>query len=185
MVAEMQQLGMLVDISHVSDKAFWDVLETAERPVFASHSCCRSLQPHNRNMTDDMIAALGESGGVINVNFVASFIGPGTTSGYVEVTKPPLEEIADPFDFLVKKGEGSGPPLSRLIDQFDHAIKMAGPTHVGMGSDYDGASQFPDGLHDISTMPLVTYALLERGHSALVVEGILGANDVRLLRETL
>ena len=184
-VAEMQQLGMLVDISHVSDRSFWDVLETSERPVFASHSCCRSLQDNPRNMTDDMITSLGEAGGVINVNFVSGFVGAGTALGYQEPTKAPEGEITDPFDALTKKGPGVGPPMSRLIDHFDHAVSLAGPTHVGIGSDYDGASHFPVGLDDISYMPLVTGALLERGHSAEVVEGILGANDVRLLGETL
>jgi membrane dipeptidase len=184
-VAEMQQLGMLADISHVSDKAFWGVLETAERPVFASHSCCRSLQDHPRNMTDDMIVALGEADGVINVNFVSGFVGPGYSTAYIEATKAPESEISDPFDFLVKKGQGVGPPVSRLMDHFDHAIKLAGPTHVGIGSDYDGASMFPIGLEDISSMPLVTASLLERGHSPEVVEGILGANDLSLLRKTI
>ena len=184
-VAEMQQLGMLVDISHVSDKSFWDVLETSTRPVFASHSCCRSLEDHPRNMTDDMITSLGESGGVINVNFVSGFVGYGTASSHVEPTKAPLEDMIDPFDFLVKKGSGVGPPISRLMDHFDLAVKLAGPKHVGIGTDYDGASHFPVGLDDISFMPLVTDALLGRGHSSDVVAGILGANDLRLLRETL
>jgi membrane dipeptidase len=184
-VTEMQQLGMIVDISHASDKAFWQVLETAERPVFASHSCCRTLQDNPRNMTDDMIVALGESGGVINVNFVAVFVGPGDTAGYIEPTKVPLDQMLDPFDYLTKRAEGNGPPISRLIDHFDLAIKLAGPANVGIGTDYDGTSQFPVGLEDISFMPIVTQALLDRGHSPEVVEGILGANDLRLLRETL
>ena len=184
-VREMQQLGMVVDISHVSDKAFWDVLEVAERPVFASHSCCRTLQEHNRNMTDDMITALGQAEGVINVNFVAGFVGPGDTPGYVEATKAPPEEIMDPFDFLIKTGDGNGPPMSRLMDHFDLAVKLAGASQVGIGTDYDGASKFPTGLDDISFMPLVTQGLLDHGHSAEVVQGILGANDIRLLRKTL
>jgi membrane dipeptidase len=184
-VAEMQQLGMIVDISHVSDKSFWDVLETAERPVFASHSCCRSLQDHPRNMTDDMITALGEADGVINVNFVAAFIGSGNGTDYIAAAAAAVGEIGDPFDELVKTGQGDGPSMSRLMDHFDLALKLAGPGNVGIGSDYDGASVFPVGLDDISTMPLVTAALLDRGHSPKVVEGVLGANDLRLLRETL
>jgi membrane dipeptidase len=184
-VAEMQQLGMLVDISHVSDKSFWDVLETSERPVFASHSCCRTLRNHNRNMTDDMIVALGEADGVINVNFVAGFVWVDPSDDNEQSMKGSERDMKDPFDFLTSKGSGVGPPMSRLMDQFDLAIKLAGADHVGIGSDFDGASHFPIGLDDISRMPLVTDALLERGHSSEAVEGILGANNLRLLGKTL
>ena len=184
-VQEMQQLGMVVDISHVSDKSYWDVLEVSERPIFASHSCCRTLQEHNRNMTDDMIVALGEADGVININFVAGFVGGDPSTGYRHSQKPASNEMRDPFDFLTKKGEGQGPPIDRLMDHFDHAVNLAGPEHVGIGTDYDGASHFPIGLDDISKMPVVTDALLGRGHSPSVVEGILGANDLRLLKKSL
>ena len=184
-VREMQQLGMIVDISHVSDKSFWDVLETAKRPIFASHSCCRSLQEHPRNMTDDMITSLGQADGLININFVAGFVGGDPSTGYRHSEKPDESDMKDPFDFLTKKGVGAGPPISRLMDHFDHAVALAGADHVGIGSDYDGASHFPIGLDDISMMPLVTESLLQRGHSPEVVEGILGANNLQLFRKTL
>ncbi|MBT4125709.1 MAG: membrane dipeptidase [Chloroflexi bacterium] len=184
-VTEMQQLGMIVDISHVSDKSYWDVLEVAARPIFASHSCCRALQDHPRNMTDDMITSLGQADGVINVNFVAGFVGGDLSTGYRHSQKPDAAEMKDPFDFLTKKGEGEGPPISRLMDHFDHALKLAGTTHVGIGTDYDGASHFPIGLDDISKMPLVTEALLQRGHSHDVIAGVLGANDLKLFEKTL
>lgn len=184
-VSEMQQLGMVVDISHVSDKSYWDVLEESERPIFASHSCCRSLQDHPRNMTDDMITALGQADGVINVNFVSGFVGGNPSMGYKHSRKPDELEMADPFDFLTKKGEGEGPPIDRLMDHFDLAIKLAGSDHVGIGTDYDGASHFPVGLEDISKMPLVTESLLRRGHSHDVVEGILGKNNLNLLEKSL
>jgi membrane dipeptidase len=134
------------------------VLETSERPVFASHSCCRSIQDHTRNMTDDMITSMAQAGGAININFVSGFVWDESTAENPPPGKPPASELIDPFDFLTKKAPGQSPPLSRLMDQFDHAIKLAGPAHVGIGSDYDGASHFPIGLDDISRMPLVTQA---------------------------
>jgi len=138
-------------------------------------------------MPDDMIVALGEADGVMNVNFVAGFVWTDPSDGSIQPTKAPERDMNDPFDFLTSKGKGSGvgPPMSRLMDQFDLAIKLAGAEHVGIGSDFDGASHFPIGLDDISRMLLVTDALLERGHSPEAVEGILGANDLRLLAKTL
>ena len=184
-VKEMQELGMLVDISHVSDKAFWDVLETSQRPIFASHSCCRSLQNHTRNMTNDMILALSEAQGVMNVNFVSGFVGGQPSSNAEIPNKPDPDNMLDPFDFLTKKGNGYSPPMDLLLDQFDLAIKLAGPESVGIGSDFDGASYFAAGLDDISCMPLVTNGLLERGHSAGIIEGILGTNNIRLFEKSI
>ena len=184
-VKEMQQLGMLVDISHVSDKAFWDVLETSQRPIFASHSCCRSLQNHTRNMTNDMLLALSEAQGVVNVNFVSGFVGGQPSSEDEIPKKPDPDNMVDPFDLLTKKVSGYSPPMDMLLDQFDLAIKLAGPGSVGIGSDFDGASYFAAGLDDISCMPLVTNGLLERGHSPRVIESILGANNLRLFEKSI
>ncbi len=184
-VREMQRLNMLVDISHLSDPAFWDVIEVAERPVFASHSSCHALQPHTRNMKDDMIEALAKNGGVMNINFFGGFIGANPETGHVEPTlrKPPV--YRDPFDRIAYMVPEPGPPLSRLIDHYNHAIKLAGAEHVGIGSDFDGVTQLPQGMEDASNLPSLTAGLLEAGHSEHDVTQILGANNLRLFEQTL
>jgi membrane dipeptidase len=184
-VREMQALGMVVDISHVSDQAFYEVLDVAERPVFASHSSCRALWDNSRNMTDDMIRELAGQGGVINVNFVANFIGGDESTGYVPATKIRPEDARDPFDLLVKASPDPGPPLSRVIDHITHAIAVAGPEHVGIGSDFDGTSQLPQGLDDVSKLPLVTAGLLQAGHAEETVAQVLGLNNLRLFKQTM
>ncbi len=183
-VREMQRLNMLVDISHLSDKAFWDVLEVAERPVFASHSSCWSLQDHNRNMKDRMIEALAENGGVMNINFFGGFIGAGD-DGKVEqpLRKPPV--LRDPYDRIAYMVPEPGPPLSRLIDHYNHAISLAGADHVGIGSDFDGVTQLPQGMEDVSKLPALTEGLLAAGHSEADVQLILGENNLRLFEQTL
>ena len=183
-VREMQRLNMLVDVSHLSDKAFWDVLEVAERPVFASHSSCWSLQQHNRNMKDEMIEALAANGGVMNINFFGGFIGVDS-SGKVEPTlrKPPI--YRDPYDRIAFMVPEPGPPLSRLIDHYNHAIKLAGVDHVGIGSDFDGVTQLPQGMEDVSKLPSLTEGLLDAGHSEQDVRQVLGENNLRLFEQTL
>jgi membrane dipeptidase len=184
-VREMQDLGMLVDLSHLSDEAAWDVLEVATRPVFASHSACRALWDHTRNMPDDLIRATAEGGGVINVNFVANFIGGDPSTGYVPSERPPRDQLRDPFDWLVVSSPEPGPPLSRVIDHFSHAIEVAGPEHVGIGSDFDGCAQLPRGLEDISKLSNLAEGLLDAGHGAAVVSRVLGVNNLELFRKTL
>lgn len=184
-VSEMQRLDMLVDISHVSDEAFYQVLKVADRPVFASHSSCRSLWDHTRNMSDQMIEDLAANGGVINVNFVGNFIGGSPETGYVEPSRLPQESHRDPFDRIGYQSPEPGPPFSRLIDHFNHALKIAGPDHVGFGSDYDGTSQLVQGLEDISKLPTLTSGLIEAGHSEDTVRKILGSNNIRLFEQTL
>ncbi|MSQ09201.1 MAG: membrane dipeptidase [Dehalococcoidia bacterium] len=184
-VREMNHLGMLVDISHVSDSAFWDVLETSEKPVFASHSCCRALCDHTRNMTDEMIRALAEKDGVMNVTFVSGFVAGKPSSDFRPPVIPPREKLRDPFDYIGWPCPEPGPPFASLMAQFNHAITLAGPGHVGIGSDYDGTTQTPQGVEDISKLPRVTEGLLASGHSEVAVRGILGLNNMRLFRKTL
>ena len=183
-VREMQRLNMLVDISHLSDPAFWDVLEVAERPVFASHSSCRAVQEHTRNMRDEMIEALAKNQGVMNINFAGQFIGTGQPDG---VTRPPWQSprLRDPFDRIGLPSPDPGPPFSRLMDHFHNAIKLAGAEHVGIGSDFDGVTQLPQGMEDVSKLPAITEALLEVGHSESDVRNVLGMNDLRLFEQTL
>jgi membrane dipeptidase len=164
-VRELNRLGMLVDISHVSDKTFWDALETSKAPLVASHSSLRSISGHPRNMTDDMIRALGGKGGVIMINYSRSFLS----------------------DELYQAGLNNVPPAQRptvswekIVEHIDHAAKLVGAAHVGLGSDFDGTT-VPDGMDDVSMLPKITAALLEKGYSEQDVKNILGENILRLL----
>ena len=184
-VKEMGQIGMLPDVSHISDKAFYDVLEVSEGPVFASHSSCRSLQDAKRNMTNDMILALGQSDGVININFASPFIGGPDHPPFVPLLNPERSLFRDQFERIHKPDGKPGAPIDRLLDHFDLAVKLAGVDHVGIGSDYDGVSSVPVGLEDISRLPNLTRGLLNRGHDETAVKKILGSNNLRLFKKTL
>jgi membrane dipeptidase len=184
-VREMQRLNMLVDVSHLSDAAFWHVLEVAERPVFASHSSCRAVQEHTRNMQDPMIEALAANGGVMNINFCGPFVGYAAATSHVQHALSKPETLRDPYDRIAFPSDEPGPSMSRLIEHFNHSVKVAGPEHVGIGSDFDGVSQLPQGVEDVSRLPAVTDALLDAGHSESTVRGILGENDLRLFEQTL
>ena len=166
-VRELNRLGMLVDISHVSDKTFWDALETSKAPLVASHSSLRSISGHPRNMTDDMIRALGGKGGVIMINYSRSFLS----------------------DELYQAGLNNVPMAQRptvswekIVEHIDHAAKLVGATHVGLGSDFDGTT-VPDGMDDVSMLPKITAALLDKGYSEQDVKNILGENILRLLEK--
>jgi membrane dipeptidase len=184
-VTEMQRLNMLVDVSHLSDDAFWQVLEVADRPVFASHSSCRSLQEHTRNMRDPMIEAMASNGGVININFFGGFIGSNSETGYVEPWLPEREVYRDPYDRIASISKEPGPPLGKLVDHFNHAIRIAGPEHVGIGTDFDGVTQLTQGMEDVSKLPALTASLLDAGHTEQVVRQVLGGNNLHLFEQTL
>jgi membrane dipeptidase len=159
-IREMNRLGMIVDISHVADKTFWDALEISKAPIFASHSSCRALCDVPRNMTDDMIVALAKKGGVIQINFNCGFL-----------TKRAAEE-----DSRVRA------TLADAVAHIDHAVKIAGIGAVGIGSDFDGVTCTPEGLDDVSKFPNLTRALLEKGYSAADIRKIYGENTLRLMR---
>lgn len=191
----MNRLGMIVDISHVSDKTFYDVLAVTTRPVIASHSSCRALSDVPRNMSDDMIRALAKNGGVIGINFGAGFLNAKDGAalrariGDQVATEPALRGRAlDEFaaaDY-VKEYTRMKPAAATLEDavaHIDHAVKVAGVDHVGIGSDWDGISSVPAGLEDVSKMPALTAALLARGYAEADVRKILGGNLMRVLRE--
>lgn len=200
-VREMNRLGMMVDVSHVSDKTFLDVLETSSAPVIASHSSCRALAGAPRNMTDDMLRALAAKGGVVHINYYEGFL----DNGFAEREKALKAEQAEQDaidDRTPKFGDRSqnGPavrqinarriaklgrlPLSRLLDHFEHAVKVAGVDHVGLGSDFDGADDlFPEGMEDISKTPNLVRGLMERGFSDGDILKILGGNTLRVMRE--
>jgi membrane dipeptidase len=199
-VREMNRQGMMVDISHVSDKTFYDALEISKAPLIASHSSCRALCNHVRNMTDDMIKALAAKGGVIQINYERSFIDQAYKDAYDRETGGVAAHFADlakdcnnDDDCVSKKmaaieekliAEGKLPHVSweRIIDHIDHAVKLVGADHVGLGSDFDGADM-PDGMEDCSKLPKITEALLRKGYSEADIRKILGENTLRVMEQ--
>jgi membrane dipeptidase len=164
-VRELNRLGVMVDISHVADKTFWDALETSKAPLVASHSSMRAISGHARNMTDDMIRALGAKGGVVMINYSVGFLS---------------NERYEAQQKNVAAAELPRVSWEKIVDHIDHAVKLAGPTHVGLGSDFDGTT-VPDGMEDVSKLPKITAALLAKGYSEQDVKNILGENILRLL----
>ena len=194
-VREMNRLGIIVDISHVSDQTFQDVLAVTTKPVIASHSSCRALSDVPRNMTDDMIRALARNGGVIGINFGAGFLNAKDAEGLRQrigqavATQPDLSGRAlDTFaaaEYVREYGEmrPAAATLDDAVAHIDHVVKIAGMDHVGIGSDWDGINTVPAGLEDVSKMPALTAALLRRGYTEADVRKILGGNLLRVLRE--
>jgi membrane dipeptidase len=197
-VREMNRQGMMVDISHVSDKTFYDALAISTAPLIASHSSCRALCDHVRNMTDDMIKALAAKGGVIQINYEKSFIDQAYkdasdkwSGGVVEMMDKLKKQCGDDDACIGEKlaeqekqatAEGKLPHVSweRIVDHIDHAVKLVGVDHVGLGSDFDGASM-PEGMDDVTHLPQITDALLKKGYSEADVRKILGENTLRVL----
>jgi membrane dipeptidase len=200
-VREMNRQGIMVDISHVSDKTFFDALEVSKAPLIASHSSCRALCNHPRDMSDDMIRALAAKGGVIQINYERSFIDQAykdaydkVSGGVVAATEKITKECADDADCIGRKSkdlqtqlEASGalPRVSweRIIDHIDHVVKLVGPDHVGLGSDFDGATM-PDGMEDCSKLPKITEALMRKGYKDEDIRKILGENLLRVMEQT-
>ena len=191
-VRELNRLGVMVDISHVSDKTFWDALEVSKAPMLASHSSCRAISGHARNMTDDMIKALAAKGGVIQINYLDQFI-DNDLYEYSKKSQPLMRELMQKYPGRenastrreeVAKQFGPAPKASweKIIEHIDHAVKIAGIDHVGLGSDFDGGSM-PVGMEDCTSLPKITEALLRKGYSASGVRKILGQNTLRLLSE--
>ena len=196
LVAEMNRLGILIDVSHISDASFYDVLKYSDRPVVATHSCCRALCSHPRNMTDDMIRSLASAGGVIQINFYPLFLDSGFAEvlsgsgleekgGYVE-----KEFINDPSDPLKRAAWNRiqdqiqalpRPSFKLIADHIDHVVALAGIDHVGIGSDFDGIVVTPEGMEDISMMPKLFEELRRRGYSETDLEKIASGNFFRIL----
>ncbi|HSG27263.1 MAG TPA: dipeptidase [Candidatus Krumholzibacterium sp.] len=196
-VAEMNRLGMMIDVSHISDDAFFDVLEHSTAPVIASHSAVRALCDVPRNLSDEMLAALAAKGGVIQVVFYSGFLSKDFWDASAEVR----ERLQPEFDRIAVETGGKNdeyyaramplwrseipeaPEIDLLIDHIDHIVSVAGIDHVGLGSDYDGAGSFPKGLEDASGYPLITYHLLRRGYSEEDILKILGENTMRVFEK--
>jgi membrane dipeptidase len=199
-VREMNRLGVVVDISHVADKTFYDVLGLSKAPVFASHSSCRAICDAPRNMTDEMIKALAAKGGVIHINYHAGFLSQEFRDAEkahpeeekameAEIKKRCGENLACQLiegDRIVREyvAQGKLPRVSweKIIEHIDHAVKIAGVEHVGLGSDFDGADM-PFGMEDASKLPQITEALLRKGYSEGDVRKILGENTLRVMKE--
>ena len=196
-VREMERLGVLVDVSHVSDATFWDVLEMARNPVIASHSSTDALQEHHRNLNDQQLRAIARNGGVIAINFYPAYIDPGFAAAADSVSKALQAQIdsidalhaGDPVtaglerDRLRATAYARIPktPLSHVVDHIAHVAEVAGIDHVGLGSDFDGINAVPQGLEDASRMPALTWELKRRGFSDGDVKKILGENFLRVI----
>jgi len=195
-VLEMNRLGMMVDISHVADKTFWDALAVSKAPIFASHSSCRALTNHGRNMTDEMIVALAKKGGVVQVNFYCGFISQKFRDNDAADTKAldarmaretAGKNLSEPdrqilSEKLRKELNLSRATLADVVDHIDHIRKIAGIDAIGLGGDFDGVSCTPVGLEDVSKYPNLTRALLAKGYSADEIRKIYGGNFLRVMR---
>jgi membrane dipeptidase len=200
-VLEMNRLGMLVDISHVADKTFYDTIAVTKAPVIASHSSARALTNHPRNMTDDMLRAVAKNGGVVQVNFYNAFIDEDYRKAAEGQAKDRDAAVRAYGDQMKASGKTvtyldndrierewaariPRPPFKSLMDHIDHIAKVAGVDHVGLGSDFDGVSgATPQGIDSAADLPKITQALLDRGYSADDIRKILGGNVLRVFRE--
>jgi membrane dipeptidase len=197
MVAEMNRVGIMVDISHVTDKAFYQVLEISKVPVIASHSSPRHFTPGwERNMSDEMIKALAKNGGVIQINFGSSFLSQEAFEWHetmdelrtVYIEANGLDEHGDEAEQFEKDYRSEHPypyaTLDDLVANFEHVIKLVGAEHVGIGSDFDGVGDsLPEGMKDVSYYPALIEALLKREYTVDVIQGIMGGNLMRVWRE--
>ncbi|MGH8193398.1 MAG: dipeptidase [Woeseiaceae bacterium] len=197
-VGEMNRIGIMVDVSHISDGAFWDVMDITSAPVIASHSSARHFTPgFERNMADDMIKRLAENGGVIMINFGSSFLtqeaneyaeafGDAYDAYLAEQDLESSEEVRDRFTEEYAQAHGPFPyaTLDQLLDHFDHVVQLTSVDHVGIGSDFDGVGDsLPIGLKDVSAYPNLVEGLLKRGYGEEDIEKILGGNLLRVWRE--
>ena len=195
-VKRMNELGMLVDLSHVGEQTFWDAISTTTKPVIASHSNAYALCPVPRNLKDDQIKAIGKNGGVIHLNFYSGFVDSNYNKRKAEFLAMHQQEVDslknlkwamyEIEEWTAKKYpaevEAYRPDLSQLLDHLDYIVKMIGVDHAGLGSDFDGIESAPKPLDDVTAFPLITKALIERGYSKKDIEKILGGNFIRVFK---
>jgi membrane dipeptidase len=190
----MNQLGMLVDLSHVGEQTFWDAIATTTKPVLVSHSCVYTLCPHRRNLKDDQIKAVAKNGGVIHLNFYSGFLDPdfeARSDAFTAKHKTEMDSMLkinpEPYFMQVylfnkypDEVKGLRPPLSLLLDHLDYIVKLAGVDYVGLGSDFDGVNSLPEGLDGVEDFPKITAELVKRGYSKKDIKKILGGNFLRV-----
>lgn len=193
-VLEMNRLGMMIDVSHVADSTFWDVMETSVAPVIASHSSVRALANHRRNMTDEMIRAMAAKGGVIQINFYPGYIDPVKIEASEKLI-PKLRAIERKYSNNPDKANvarrrllasnasasSSKTPASTVVDHIEHVIALVGADHVGLGADWDGVPEMPEGLEDVSKVTYITEELLRRGHGEETIKKVLGGSMLRVM----
>jgi membrane dipeptidase len=190
----MNKIGMMVDLSHVGEKTFWDAMKTTSKPVIVSHSCVYSLCPHRRNLKDDQIKAIALNGGVIHLNFYSGFLDStfdrrtevfnlkhkSERDSLVKINPEPYFADMILFKKYAEEVQALRPPLSVIIDHIDYIVKLKGINFVGLGSDFDGVNSLPQQLDDVTRMPLITKELIKRGYSKNDVRKILGENLLRI-----
>ncbi len=195
-IKRMNELGIMVDVSHLGEQSFWDIIKVSTKPIIASHSCVWNLCPHRRNLKDDQIKAIAKTGGVVFLNFYAGFI----DSTYELKRNSFIQQHQTEINQLIQEGKQKDyalmmvsekyksemdalrPPLSLLLNHLDYIVKLVGIDHVGMGSDFDGIEAPPLELNGVEDYPLVTKALLERGYSKKDIRKILGGNFIRVFK---
>lgn len=199
-VERMNRLGIMVDISHVADKTFYDAVAASRAPVIASHSSCRALCNAPRDMTDDMIRALAKNGGVMDINFYTPFLDQGFADAHHQVSDKMDAAVKAERERLSKEGKHLSyaqevaidhkfeadiptPDYTRIVDHIDHAVKVGGVDHVGLGSDFDGVDSIPRGMEDASKIPNLVREMARRGYSVEDMEKILGGNVMRVMRQ--
>lgn len=199
-VERMNRLGMMVDISHVSDKTFYDAVSVSRAPVIASHSSCRALCDAPRDMTDDMIRALAKNGGVMDINFYSAFLDQDFANAQHKISDQMNTAVKAARDRLALQGKHLSyaeetriqqsieanipvPNYKVIADHIDHAVKVGGVDHVGLGSDFDGVDSIPRGMEDVSKLPNLVRELARRGYSTKDLEKILGGNLLRVMRQ--
>lgn len=196
-VAEMNRLGMIIDIAHASDETFYDVLKHSKSPIVSTHSCCRALARHRRNLSDEMLRALADKGGVVQINFYPVFLSDSFAkvlagSGLESKSWTELDWINDPLNpgkaaawnsVLDEMASLPRPSYREVVDHIDHAVKMAGIDHVGIGSDFDGIEVTPEGLEDVSKIGVIFDEMTKRGYSDDEIEKIAGMNFMRVFND--
>jgi membrane dipeptidase len=194
-VREMNRLGMIVDVSHVSESTFEDVMRITTAPVIASHSCAAAIAPHYRNLTDEQIRAIAANGGVIGINFYPAYLDSAynrlenrayeTQAAVLDSLDEALKD--DPVARYRRRGEvvreamgGYSVPSTAIVDHIDHIVRLVGVDHVAFGSDFDGVPDLPAGMEDVTHLPDLTRLLVERGYDEIEIRKILGENFMRV-----
>lgn len=198
-VKRMNELGMLIDVSHLGETAFWQVAELSNAPIIASHSNCYSLAPHYRNLTDEQIKAIAKSGGYIGINFFYKFLDPSGNPGSIKNAQNKYRNAANQFadefgddlvgfnekryEYITGNPVNTGTPVDILIDHIDHIVKLVGVDYVGLGSDFDGSITTVNELYDATCYPIITKKLVERGYTEQDIRKILGGNFLRVFKQ--